>query len=626
MKLQYLMIVFIIIAIPMIILLTYYMSLQKQTISMQTSYDTKLIESTKQAMEAFEVNTVEWDNGFSRYGDSKRRDILASINTFKNSFANSLNLTGTTKESILTYIPAIMYNLYDGYYIYTPTSVPITKNNSDGVQLFQDRNTRNATTESLDIDGNMNKILYVAESGGTTYTYKYINEQGNEVTETLEGLTTDVNNAKKEYKHILKTFVEYSEKKNNIVINYTLDNYIRAYTNSDAREGYLIDTTKLKNINGGNPINTMNIVYDGNEIKPEELSENVRYIDTDGSINENIYNYVYNTTNEKCYYDKTENRFFKIINNKRVNLNIEMAPNMAGIEYKAISIIDENTGEIKKIYQALNGIMHNFFFEEGILSDAINYQDYVINFSSGQYGLSTSLWTKPYMDYSAINYYTEGYVFTNWVNSLNLPNYLKINSTNNPEDENSLFNIHKKEVMKESIISNLNLAISSYSAHSNYEFSLPVFTYQDWEQILCNISMTTFVQNIPIGLKHYNNYVVAISSNNKEYINPNEIYYISEPDYYYHLRNCDKIQSDVEVITGYRNIDFIVQAFENGETTNYYFKHATINSEAVNTANEKCYYCLISKHIQNPTARLKALYDRAYLHAIARERYVQKNK
>ena len=132
MKLQTLMVIFIIILIPLLVIFTHYTSLQRQTIKLQTDYDAKLTRSIRQAVEAFEVNTVEWNESISRYAESKRRDILASINAFTTSFANSLNVAGTTKESILSYIPAIMYNLYDGFYIYTPTYSPVILTDEDG--------------------------------------------------------------------------------------------------------------------------------------------------------------------------------------------------------------------------------------------------------------------------------------------------------------------------------------------------------------------------------------------------------------------------------------------------------------------------------------------------------------
>ena len=615
MKLQYLIVVFIIIFIPIMLLLNYYMSLQQKTINLQTEYDSKLIASAKQSMEAFEVNTVEWDNGFSRYSDSKRRDILAAINTFTNSYANSLGITGISRGSILTYIPAIMFNLSDGYYIYAPTQVPVVKNNSNGVQLFGSAENI-YTTNSIGQDGNPNSVLYVAAKNGDTY-YQDLNH-----TNPITGITTKIDDAKKEYKHILKTFVPYSEEIGSTIVNYSLDNYIKVYTESMAKEGYLIDTSQLKSVSALSPTNSLHIKYNDTEISPEILKENVAYVDDRGNIQKREYMYVYNINNEKCYYDSDQSVFFKIINNQKVNLDNNCQVGAYNCEYKQILLLNRN-GEIIKILQPLNGDFRYWLFDSSIINHPENRVAALINNTSFN-GIRdweqeyANIWSQPYLDYSAFNYYTESYAFTKWVNSLNLGSNLNISSANNPEDENSLFSIHKKEVMKNSIISNLNLAISSYSANSNLNYTLPEFNYEDWEQILSNISMTAFVQGIPIGLKDYNNYVISISTNNREYIDKNEIYYISNnPDYYYHSRLCNKIPDDADKIVGYRNIDFIIQTIETSNSTEYYYKHAIQNT----LANEKCYYCLISKISIDNTK--EGLYKKAYLHSIAREREVQ---
>ena len=649
MKLQYLIIVFIIIAIPMIVLLTYYMSLQKQTLDMQTAYDLKLISSVKQAIEAFEVNTVEWDRGYSRYADTKRKDILASINTFTTSFANNLNMSGINRESILTYVPAVMYNLYDGFYIYTPTNVPVTKNNNKGIQLFRNRNYTNvATTDMITIGGTSgeklpNNLLYDAESGGRTYNY-YEGDQTVEITNATE----NINNAKKEYKHILKTFVPYSEKvkkgADDYIINYTLDNYIRVYWKTRPgeqgyKEGYLIDTTKITGIN------TTRIKYDEKSIEAEVLLENVAYLDDHNNIRIGYYQYVYNMYNEKCYFDETLSKWFKVKDNKRIDLeNCKYGD--YGCEYKVMRLID-NRGNLLTLYQLINRAedigIHSSLDECPItieLIERIKNGEYIDVATFLNYAREKNI-TYPDMvlnnslkkDFSAFNYYIESYFFSTWVDSLNITDssgneYLKINNSNKIEDKNSPFNRHKAGIMQGIITDNLKTAIASYSKNSSMNFELPIFTEEDWDKIFSNISMTAFVQNIPIGLKYYNNYVIAVSSNNKEYVNPDEIYYISENDKYFHLKNCGKIGTEGR-ITGYKNIDFIAQSIqkpnlegEPQEDPVYYFKHAISDS----VANKRCYYCLISKKGWEMNVFINNPYNVPELQAIARERYVQQKK
>ena len=109
MKLQNMAVIFLIIVIPIILLLSYYISLQIDTLNMQAEYNTKLLQAAKEAISSFEINTVEWNEDYSETADSKRRDITASINSFITSFANGMGIGGVSKEYILPYIPAIAY-------------------------------------------------------------------------------------------------------------------------------------------------------------------------------------------------------------------------------------------------------------------------------------------------------------------------------------------------------------------------------------------------------------------------------------------------------------------------------------------------------------------------------------
>ena len=64
MKLQGLSLLFVVIVLPILLMVSYTISLQIDTINMQSSYNTKLIDSTKEAIDAFEINTVEWNANY----------------------------------------------------------------------------------------------------------------------------------------------------------------------------------------------------------------------------------------------------------------------------------------------------------------------------------------------------------------------------------------------------------------------------------------------------------------------------------------------------------------------------------------------------------------------------------
>ena len=63
MKLQNLAIIFLVVTLPLVAILSYYLNLQHKTLKMQADYDMKLAEATKEGIKAFEVNTVDFYRG-----------------------------------------------------------------------------------------------------------------------------------------------------------------------------------------------------------------------------------------------------------------------------------------------------------------------------------------------------------------------------------------------------------------------------------------------------------------------------------------------------------------------------------------------------------------------------------
>ena len=122
MKLQSFGIIFALVALPLILVLTYYIQLQVDSIEIQSQYDTQLLDSTYDAMSSFEINTANED--LSSVSDSLRTIIEASANVFMNTLATNFGMSNASKSYVEQNIPALLYTLYDGYYIYAPTKVP----------------------------------------------------------------------------------------------------------------------------------------------------------------------------------------------------------------------------------------------------------------------------------------------------------------------------------------------------------------------------------------------------------------------------------------------------------------------------------------------------------------------
>ena len=179
MNLQTLSIILIIIVVPITLILSAYTQIQIDTLSLQTMYKTQLKNATYDAVVAFQLNTVH--NTYSTVSDSMRRDISAVIQTFMTNLAGNMGMSGATETTIKPYIPAIVFTLYDGYYIYSPS------------------------------------VSYV---------------------------TDDEGNQRETYEHVLKPYIYYTARYVNeeqgidIVVNYSLDNYV-VITGRVGSEGYV---------------------------------------------------------------------------------------------------------------------------------------------------------------------------------------------------------------------------------------------------------------------------------------------------------------------------------------------------------------------------------------------------
>ena len=264
MKLQYLAVIFVIIILPISLVLSFYTQTQIDIINKQTNYTSKLNDATYDAVKAFQLNTT--NSYYSSVSDSKIRDIEASVNSFYNSLTASLNYT---KSELQAFVPAIVYTLYDGYYIY----------------------------------GKRYNV----------YSNTEINESGELQNMTISReLQAELNDANK-YEYGLKPFVYYScryyvDSNNDFVVNFTLDNFISIYGiidgNYKAMSGYLINTKDCE-LNSNKEV----IKYKGAELEETEvLTEYLRFSDGESSgVIDREYTYVV-YQNQKIY--KSDNTYF----------------------------------------------------------------------------------------------------------------------------------------------------------------------------------------------------------------------------------------------------------------------------------------------------------------------------
>lgn len=256
MKIQTLAVIFVIIMLPISLVLSVYTQNQMTTLNLQSKYDSRLIDSTYEAIKTFQINTLA--NSSSDVASSKIRDIEASVNSFFSSVANNFGLSEYNADTIKEYMPAIVYTLYDGYYIYSPYT-----NNINNINVKEDSS--------------------------------YQNKQ------TLQGL---------------KPYVYYSCRykvgsNSDFVITYSLDSYITIQGTINGvgvnKSGYLLDNIIIN----GNTIKYRNIEISSSE----NLQE---YIANEESGTPELLQYI--QKNGVKYYKNNNNRVFSIVNGKRIYL------------------------------------------------------------------------------------------------------------------------------------------------------------------------------------------------------------------------------------------------------------------------------------------------------------------
>lgn len=461
MKIQELAIIFIIIILPISLVLSVYTQNQVQTINTQTLYDNRLTSATYDAMRAYQLNAA--NSTTSDMSNSKTRDIEASVSAFRNSIMTAFELNGFTANELNSYIPALVYTMYDGLYIYSPYS----------------------NIAEVNTDANADEEVKIKTEG------------------------------QKEYG--LKPYISYScrYKTTNIdvVITYSLDNHIavkgmigreREYVN---KEGYLIDGIS---INPDEEIEKAKITYNGIEIGTESLKE---YLPL--SIGENDA-YPYAKINGTKYYlihdDKEGCDQIVYVSNGFFRTQCK-STDSDKTAFNAYKNIIENNYMAKEYYYEAYKFTH--WFKESGLS-ALTYGD---------------AWDEVLVKNSDGSGAEQGYREIWPENSTPI---FQFNSSsdikNNIENETSTFNQHRLAVIRYKIENNLAIAISNYNEYSGVKnvFQMPELKEDEWDQIIHNISLISFLQGLPIGEKTYNGYTLVTNSESEEVVLEGNIFMLGE--------------------------------------------------------------------------------------------------
>ena len=518
MRTQDLAIIFIIIILPISIILGAYTQMQISTISLQTEYDMKLTAATSDAIKAFQINTA--NSSTSDIANSKIRDIEASVSTFKASIKSVFGMNGYSEDEMNEYIPALVYTMYDGFYIYSK---------------FNNQNYLYQTIK--DDDGNEN---YVLDNNGNKVPID--NNEKN-----IFGL-----------KPYITYSAEYVKDNTDVVITYSLDNHISIKGIVDGvywnESGYLID--------GITSVNTNTLQYNGVEIKKgKRLKE---YLPAIGTLPEGYYEYIrYNGT--KYYLDEHDEHNKRIIYFLNGNM-MELKPTTQVGTKSGYDSFYEKIGASDSAY---NYYLEAFNFSKRVKESSLknltyaDAQDYVIknNGETEKIKVWSSDTNIKIFDFNSDNSRPE----------------------NNIECEKSNFNQHRLAIIKNKIRTNLAIAIANFNSQNSAKFQMPELSEEDWAKVMNNIAMISFVQGIEIGGKTYNGYTIINNSESKEVVREENIYILGADGFYHRIGDKYLIENENNIAisseygigaesAGRLNLDFNRQmAYKTDGSTMYYY-------------------------------------------------------
>lgn len=615
MKVDGLGVILAIILLPIILITTYYIQMQVDTIATENQCNTKLLDATYDAMSAFEMNTANEE--LSSVADSMRSLVLASNNIFLNTLATNFGISNASKEYLQPYIPAVLYTMYDGFYIYSPTETAKVaekkeeKTNEDGDKIITTKGYLSVGDEGTDgLEGVYGDVVYEKEDGS---------------------YTIDKDEAKKETDYILKSYIQYSARYQNndkdVTINYTLDNYLNIV-------GKIGDVYYTKT---------------GYLIKKGLVTESKATIkNEDGSTSEiNLSNYNEDDAKNAILGVKTnaEETTIKAADSAVVEVNgitidsnfenVKNTINKATSGEVTISTISEAETYLEKFYEtyesnpsensALLTDIQTLEYEIGKCK-AVAYYASSACFSNWVYDNLKDLKYSNIIDTAMIGYYQDDegnskYISSSGVNELYYDfsnNQTKIFDTSqDPEDTESSFNTHRMEIIKNSIKYNLNLAMSAYTKMEHpYDCSLPVLTDEEWDKILRNISIVSFMQGWDCGLKIYNNYQIVSSTNNELTVTPSEIYYVKKEEFNnksgnYHRIDCPYLAESGDYIS-FKSKEVKYDKIYNKQTGQYEYDHKNLACyTCINTSSyESLFAPKTNKDYYKDGKKYTAYYDR----------------
>lgn len=532
-------ILFIVIVLPIALVLNTYTNTQVDTLKMQLDYDSKLNACTADAVRTYQSNSLSED--FSNLGDVRIGNINAAINVFFTSLASNLNMSGYNRQFLQEYVPAIVFTMYDGYYIYSKY------------------------TNTLDEgDYKADDVINPADGSIQKYASTYKNGQ------QLYGL---------------KPFVHYScrYKTGNVelggsdfVISYTLDNYItiQGIVNGVPvdKSGYLIDVDNNKWFNIRYDSTTQKatvsgtLKYKGIDIGNEPILTDNLVLEKENGSQPETKSYPYHKVNGVKYY--WDGEYWFTMQNGRPNKSYYDFQSLGGTSYD-----NSAYNYYVKAYEFSSWVKENL---SGITDEHAKV-DYDV------------------LDIDGTEKTIQGLTQTG----------KEIFNMDGIEEPGSNFNEHRRAVIRYTIERNLSIAIANYNYYSGtqgLDFRMPKFSEAEWDRIQQNMTVISYLQGLPIGTKIYNGVSVIPNNENEEVVSEQSIYIgekkAGEDNYYYSvLTTLDNFTDPNEEFVGIYNVDLRRKEVEYNKQKYYYYpklyfeKRATVvDIDAEKTDSSKNIY------------------------------------
>jgi len=472
----------------MVIVLSGYVNKRIETEEIQMEYDTKLKNATYDAIKAYQINTV--NSIFGSMSSDKVSDIESAVNTFYNSLSSNFGYSGYKASVMKEYVPAIVFTLYDGYYIYSPFKNTLTDVAPDGYDSSYSE--RGQETDGL------KPYVY--------YTCRY-----------KKGSLYD------------------------FIITYTMDNYITLEGNINTADKYIYDYGYLYSVTTTSAEAMSNqciywdelhdtYIYDGITFSKDDTEQLKEY------LGNKEYSYV-KINGTKYYLDEDEGSRDLDENGVNKNSSIFIIDTNGRKNYQQAGNYDKDREKYSKYYFAItkNKSAYEYYknayrFSRAVLGSPVNgYTDKMgTPVQTGGYGLK-NLKTE-----NAEIYANPASTETTHIDTYGNFNIFEDNKTEGIfiQNASSNFNKHRKSIIRYVVETNLASAISGFSSKLSTQYIMPKITEEDWDLIENDICAISFLQGMSINAKIYNGYSVVANTLTDEYIDENDIYILTDNNMY----------------------------------------------------------------------------------------------